>query len=99
MIAKDTKLSDLTVEEFSHLMLSVMKTGDYLNAQKEQELANQIFADANGIIVAAVPPFRARTAQDVREFAKSIEDYIKAGGTGVFVLAAALVDETGYRRL
>ena len=98
--SKDSKLSDLDVEQFTSLMLSITETKGYMTAQREQVVSNQVFADAQGLITAAIQPFRAKTIQDVEEFTQSIKAYIKAGGTGVFVLAAALVDEDGkYRRL
>jgi hypothetical protein len=97
MLTKDTKLSTLSVDQFTQLMVSVNETKSYLAAQKEQQVTERIFKDADGLIQAGVVPFRAETAKDLEEFTQTIKQYFVQGGKGVFVIAAALLVDGTYR--
>lgn len=91
---KNIEIGRLTIEQFTHLMLSVTETKGYLAAKREEEVTKRIFKDAEHLIVGGITPFRINNAADANEFADGMRKYFDTnGGKGSFVVAAALVQE------
>lgn len=99
--AGDSKLMDLSVKEFTAMMLDQLKTRALATAQAETSVAERVLTDWSGLqaVQAVAQPFRVRTPEEAAELAKSLADPLKAGMTGSFVVAIAIVGpEGGYQK-
>jgi hypothetical protein len=96
---KNTPVSDLDVEQFTTLMLSITQTKSYIAAENEQKTTERIFKDADGIIAAGIVPFRVTCVADVDALAKDLKAQFVVGKKLTFVVAAALLVDADYRRI
>lgn len=97
----DPKLMEMSVKEFTDLMLERMKTRAYGTAQAEADVASRVLTDWQGLMAvdAVTQPFRVTNAKEAYDAAEGLADFFKKGGKGAFVVAVAVAtSEGGYQR-
>lgn len=95
----DPKLIDMSVKEFTGLMLDQLRTRAMTIAQAETSTAERILTDWQGLqaVNAVTQPFRMRNAAEVAAFAESLAAPLREGMRGEFVVAVAIADGNAYR--
>lgn len=98
-VTEDMLLGDLTVKQFGELFLSLLQTSDFQHAMREQKVTQQIFRDAEGIVLAGMTPARIKSQADWIRETEWVDGTLKSLSSGTeLVVAFALVSKAGYRK-
>ena len=95
----DEKLMDMTVKEFTSLMLDQLASRSLATASAETRTAERILTDWEGLkqVGAVTQPFRVTTPEEARRLGEELADPLSKGMRGQFVVAIAIVENGAYR--
>ncbi len=93
----DPKLLDLSVKEFTALMLDQLRTRSMKTAQLEADTASRILTDWEGLkgVGAVTQPHRVTTPEEAIKFGESLAAPLRQNMKGEFVIAVAIVSPGG----
>ena len=97
----DPHLVDMTVKEFTNMLMEQIKTRSFAAAQTEANVASQILADWQALqaVGAVSQPYRIKSMEDLEELATTVRNFYGTGGKGEFVIAVGIATpEGGYRK-
>ena len=90
----DKTIGAMTVEAFTRLMVSVMETRHFAQAEKEAEVSARIFKDATGIATVA-QPWRVMSAREAQATGEMIGSIFKTRPKAKVVISMAILTEAG----
>lgn len=96
----DNRLIDMTIKDFTTLMLDQLKNRAMATATAETAVAERVLTDWKGLqdVEAIAQPFRIKTAKQAVEFGRELAESLTVGqkaGSVEYVVAVAVVNPNG----
>lgn len=89
----ETKIADLTVQQFVDLVHGVESSAQMEQAKKEFEISKRIFSDIENIIQVS-KPFRISTLKELHDLVKSLSPALEGEDTELAIAVAVVKTPT-----